>query len=120
MISLEEFIAGLKELRSEGSRLTNSYLLQGVHGMSMTQQMALGAAYRKGLNPSQVDMDEMKFNILGRLALSGIEIEGGLKVNKEKAEKSKVTKIFAAYQLRELYLDWKAGFEAAEQMNMTV
>lgn len=64
-------------------------------------------------------MDEMRFNVKGRLALSGIEIEGGLKVNRKKAEESTITSIFASYQLRELYLDWKAGFEAAETFKNT-
>ncbi len=113
-MTLEDFISGLKELGSEGSKLTNAYVLHGVKGLSFTQQLAMGAAYRKGVKPEELDMEESKFNIYGRLALSGIEIEGGLKIKSKKAKESGVTSIFAQYQFKELYLDWQAGFDAAE------
>jgi len=120
MISLEDFISVLRGLRSQESEQPNSLLLKGLSGMSMTTQMALGSAFRRGLNVDELDMEEMNFTIHGRLALSGIQVDGGLKINREKAGRSTINSIFADYQLEELYLDWKAGFEASEHYQVGV
>lgn len=117
-MTIEEFINSLYQLESKNSEMTNTLLSKGVQGLSFTHQMALGSAFRKGISPEDFDLEEMTFNIYGRLALSGIQVEGGLRIHKEKAEKSRITSIFADYQFNELFLDWKAGFEASEHYSI--
>ena len=47
-MTLDDFISGLHGLGTKSSKLTNAYIFKGVNGMSFTQQLALGSAFRKG------------------------------------------------------------------------
>lgn len=123
MMSFDEFIKALLELGSDLSKWGNKNIFGGVKGMPITHQIGFGRYWRlERIDPNTIDIRWLNSDTHKRMAISGIGIGGGLTVLSKcdhwlfKIIGAGAT-IYGSVKLYELYLDWKAGFEAAEQLD---
>lgn len=115
MLTLDGFIDALKEGGSDASAGFNSLILGGVDGMPTTHQIGFGNAWRHGLYPTQVDMTWVNNNTHTRMLI----VVGGAYVTSAMAPIPLLSLAVGGltfYEIRELYLDWVAGFEAAQYL----
>src|SRR6218665_1637222 len=114
------FIQALKNGGTDLSARFNVNALRGVHGMSVTHQTGFGNAWRKGIHPDNVDVDTMNGETHVRMLAAVAGATGGKALLSEDSDWAKLLGVAAAgysiWQAKELFLDWKAGFEAAKHI----
>lgn len=116
MITFEKFMRVLREAGSKESAKVNSLLLGGVDGMPVTHQTGYGAVWRKGIPPHRVDRKRMNRETHERM-IAALAVSTATIVLAEKAPLiALLTGFGSSLMLRELYRDWKAGFEAARHL----
>lgn len=125
MMTFDKFVKALLDALgdygTDASALVNNHLMLGVKGMPLTHQIGLGSYWRKGIHPDQVNMQKLNEEVHLRMLLAAIGSVGGKMavfkdLNPLVQLLAGVAAIRSYKELYELYMDWQAGFKAANEI----
>ncbi len=117
MTSQANFFQLMRYGVSQASIGFNTNFLKGVSGMPTTHQIGFGRALREGIHPNSIDIRQMENEVHARMGVLGIGVYVTQKNTESNPWSALLTGGVSFYVLRQMYLDWKAGFVASTYLD---